>query len=315
MSTRGGWQRGLGFFGGFVLGAVLLVAAYAKLIHPVAFIEQIQAEKLDFLLSAKWVAYLALALEVGLGLALVLGLRGRLVLGTSTALVLFFLFLTGRSWYLDARGLLPADASCGCFGNLVERTPKEAFVQDALLMVPALGLAFLGRGGVGSGVGRRRAALAVLAAAGAVVFAIQAPSLPLDDLATRLHAGARTAELCTGKNDQRTCLGASVVPELESGDHVVVLATLEDPGFTTAVPELNRHVLTGATPTLWVLASATPEAKRKFDWENAPAFALREAPPALLKSLVRTLPRSFVVKDGVVIRTISGLPTRAELGG
>lgn len=309
------WQRSLGTLAGMALGAVLLVAAYAKLLDPLAFVEQIRAEKLDFLLSAKAVAYLALALEVGLGTALLLGLRRRWVLLAATALVLFFLFLTGRSWYLDAHGLLPADASCGCFGNLMERTPREAFWQDALLMVPALALAFVGRRGPRRVNGAWRAALAACAALGAVGFATQAPKLALDDLATRLHAGARTAEICSGRDTERICLGLGVVPELATGEHVVALVALDDPALAAAVPGFNQYALSGGKPSLWVLTAASPEAKRKFDWENAPAFALREAPPSLLRPLYRTLPRSFVVKDGVVIKTLSGLPTRAELGG
>ena len=122
----------LGTFGGAFLGIVLLVAVWAKALDPAAFVEQIHTEGLDgFLLPAQAVALIALALEAGLGLALVLGVRRKWVLVPATLLVAFFLFLTGRSWWLAAHGLRTDAASCGCFGNLVQRTPAEAFRQDA----------------------------------------------------------------------------------------------------------------------------------------------------------------------------------------
>jgi hypothetical protein len=57
-----------------------------------------------------------------------------------------------------------------------------------------------------------------------------------------------------------------------------------------------------------VLASATPEQSRAFFWKHGPAFDIHEAPPSLLRPLYRSLPRSFLVDDGSVVETWSGLP-------
>ena len=57
------WARGLGTLGAAFLGLVLLVAAWAKALDPLAFAQQIHSEKLDFLLSAPAVALLALGGE------------------------------------------------------------------------------------------------------------------------------------------------------------------------------------------------------------------------------------------------------------
>ena len=137
-TPRHGWLTVLGTLGGMFLGAVFLVAAWAKTLDPAAFATQIELEGLDFLLPAPAVAFIALALEVFLGAALLFWVRRPYILWPSAALVVFFLFLTGRTYWQDLQGTLPDDAaSCGCFGNLVERTPAEAFWQDMLLMVPA----------------------------------------------------------------------------------------------------------------------------------------------------------------------------------
>jgi hypothetical protein len=312
------WRRWIGYAGGAALGAVLLFAAYAKAIDPVAFSQQIRDQGLALFGSPFAWAVGALALEVGLGVALLLNLRRRGVLVAATLLVALFVFLTGRTYWRSANGLLSAEeaARCGCFGSLVERTPAEAFWQDLLLLVPALALAWTGRpapaAAAGRGEGRRRAkaGLAALSAVGAGAFAWAAPGLPLDDLATRLAPGTAISELCAGQGDDRICLD-SLVPGLAEGRHWVVLADVRAADFPALAAALNRYVGRGAEPGVSVLADLTQEEQMELFWRVAPAFELHETPAALLRPLYRTLPRTFFVEDGRVTRTQTGLP--AEL--
>ena len=310
------WTWWLGSAAAVFLGAVFLVATWAKAIHPSAFAEQIRLEGLDVLLPAMAVVYVALALEGALAVALLVNLRRLWVLAPAALLVAFFLFLTARGWYLEAHGLREAGAACGCFGNLVERTPEQAFWQDLLLMVPPLVLAFLGRTRDARRFPPLRTALVAVAAVATLVLAWQAPSLPLDDLATRLSPGVAVTDVCAGGGGEgvAVCLDA-VVPELAAGEHVVVLADLEDEAFTAAVDRLNAHAFgarSSELPPLWVLTTASPEAQRAFFWQWAPVFEIREVPEALIAPLYRRLPRSFRVEDGVVTETWSGLPPLPE---
>lgn len=309
------WRRLLGVAGGVVLGAVLLFAAWSKALDPHAFAEAIRAEGLDFLLPAPAVAMIALALEVGLGLALVLGLRRLWVLVPVTLLVAFFTALTGRTYWRASHGLLTEGASCGCFGNLVERTPAEAFWQDLFLLLPPLVLAWLGRDRSGprgaSATVRRfppvRTSLVAVAVVGTLVFAWKAPELPLDDLATRLHPGARVSAVCAGSGAQKVCLD-SIVPGLDEGEHWVVLMDLESPSVEGLVDRLNAYSLAGSGPPLAVVAAAVPENLNTFYFQWGPAFPIHAAPAALVRPLYRRLPRSFLVEDGTVTRTFDGLP-------
>lgn len=139
------WRRRLSLLGAFLLGAVLVIATVGKLLEPVLFVEQIRHEGLDIVFSAETVALIALALETGLGVALLLGVRHRWILGLTTALVGFFVFLTGRNYYLVLTGARENSADCGCFGVFMQRTATEAFWQDLFLLVPPLLLAFLDR--------------------------------------------------------------------------------------------------------------------------------------------------------------------------
>lgn len=319
VSTVGhGWRRMLGTLGGVLLGAVLLVAAWAKALDPAAFAAQIGREGLDFAFPAAAMALVALAVEVFLGAALVLGVRRPFVLWPAAALVALFLFLTGRTWWQDVHGTLPPDAeSCGCFGNLVERTPAEAFWQDLLLLVPALLLAFTARSGeqlwrVDRPLPRWRLGLAATLTAAVLALAWKAPELPLDDLATRLKPGVEARALCAGSgaNGAEVCLD-DIVPELAEGEHVVVLADLDD-AFGASVEQLNAYHLADGGPALWVVSSASEEDLFAFRFGHGPAFEVREAPPALVRPLYRTLPRSFLVRAGTVVETYSGLPPLAR---
>lgn len=316
ISTPGAaWRYALGTLGGVFLGAVFLVATWAKVLDPQAFAEQISREGLDFLVPAPALALFALALEAFLGGALVLGVRKNFILWPMTVLVVFFLFLTGRTYWQDLQGTLPADTpSCGCFGNLVERTPAEAFWQDLLLMVPALVLAFLGRRRepfgpwrANDGLPLRRLAAVTVLAVAILFVGWKAPELPLDDLATRLRPGIDPLALCVGQGETETCMDA-VLPELGEGKHVVVLAELDGEELLGAVETLNDFHLAGGKPSLWVVTSATEEQLFEFRFGHGPAFEIREAPPALLAPLYRRLPRSFYVEAGEVKETWSGLP-------
>jgi uncharacterized membrane protein YphA (DoxX/SURF4 family) len=300
----------VGTFGGAFLAAVLLFAVWAKAIDPPSFVDQIHTEGLDFLLPARAVALIALALEAGLGLLLLFGVRRKWVLIPATLLVVFFLSLTGRAWWLAEHGQRDVAESCGCFGNLVQRTPAQAFWQDLALLVPALLLAWVGRERRPPLIPPKRTAVAVIGTLAVLFLAWRAPELPLDNLATRLRPGVEVGKTCVGEGAQRVCLDG-VIPELREGENLVVMAKLDDPALTKAIDALNAYA-GNPGPALWVLTSATADQQRAFFWQWGPRFQIREAPPELLRPLYRRLPRSFAVKDGRVTETFQGLPPAVQ---
>jgi len=301
----------LGWAGGAFLGAVLLVAAALKALDPAAFAEEISALGLAGPLSPFATAVAALFVEALLGALLVANVRKLPVLIAATLLVAFFLFVTGRSAWRAAHGLEDASAACGCFGNLVERTPAEAFRQDLLLLLPALGLAWIGRPTRLPRLLPRVAGAAVLAV-GVAGFGAAAPGLPLDDVATRLKPGVALADLCAGRDAERVCLDY-VAPPLAHGEHLVILADAAAADFPALAERLNTHVASGRGPAVAVLGEVSPERRQEMFWTLAPAFDLHDVPPALLRPLYRRLPRSFRVENGRVTATWNGLPP--ELAG
>lgn len=308
------WRRWASVAGCVVLGAVLLFAAWAKVLDPAAFADKIRSEGLDIVLSGEAVAWIALFLELFLGAALLLAVRHRTILWPTAALVAFFVFLTSRTYWRFLAGVEVDDGSCGCFGKLVERTPEEAFWQDLLLLVPPLALAFLAR--AAGSLPRWRLIVAGIFTAGMLGLAWKAPELPLDNLATRLKPGVDPVALCAGSEDDgsRTCLDA-ILPELREGEHLVILADLGDDSFASHVETLNEYYWSEGVPALWVVTASTEEELFQFRFTHGPTFEIREAPAALLSPLYRTLPRTFSVQGGRVAETWSGLPPFEELGG
>lgn len=306
-------QRLVGTCAAIFLGLVLLLAAWGKMLNPVAFVEQIRVEGLDFFGQAVSIAFLALALEIAIGMALVLGIRRLWVLVPAALLVAFFLFLTARTYWLFSQGLLAETDSCGCFGNLFVRTPAQAFWQDLWLLGLPMVLAFVGRPRPGGPFPVVRTTLVGLVTVAGLAFSWKAPELPLDDLATRLKPGVEVSQLCAGSegSETRICLDA-LLTELETGRHRVVISSLDEPVFLEGIERLNELVYDGSDVGVWVLSGAPPEVVAAFGWTWAPTFEVREVPEALLRPLYRRLPRSFVIEDGRVTQTFDGLPPAAE---
>lgn len=306
-----------GRVGAFIVGGVLLLGAYAKLIDPEAFAEHITKEGLDFLLPAGAIAFVALALELGLGFALILNLRRTGVLVATSMLVLFFLYLTGKNYWAYTHGDSSLHQGCGCFGNLVDRNPAEAFWQDLVLLVPTTVMAWFGRPRAEDEIPMWALVTTAALTLAGLVFTWMAPTLPLDDLATRLKPGVKLSEVCMGEGEEKTCFSEAAPqlidePDIPDEIYIVVIA---DPYEQHLHEPLNDYAnkvmdgLDGMLPPLLVLTSLSgEEIEDLLASELAPSFDLMPVPRVLLRPMYRSLPRSFLWRDGEVIETVSGLP-------
>ncbi|HLK11156.1 MAG TPA: MauE/DoxX family redox-associated membrane protein [Candidatus Binatia bacterium] len=278
-----------------LLGAVLLLAAYAKAIDPQGAAERLR----DVLPVPSAIAYPGalgvVAFEGGLGAALLGGSRRRgvLLLGSAT----FLAFVAIVAWQLVRPG---GPAACGCFGQLLERTPWQALYEDVGFAALS-GLAWLG-GPQAPGV--RPGWPSALGAGAGVAFALCAPWLPLDDHATALAPGVTV---------EATQLDR-IVPELRTGRNLVLLLDRADAATRARIPHLNERLKLphGGTP-VWGVADDDPALAAAFLWSAGPAFEVRSAPPPLLRRLYRTLPRSALVDGGRVVATWTGFPPDATL--
>ncbi len=291
-----GWSRLVGTLAGILLGLVLLASAWTKGVDPAGFAEHIVRLGLLPPGPAAWGGILVVGLEAALGLALVAGLRRWPVLVAVTLMMAGFVGITAWEFVHP----LEDYSSCGCFGNLVQRTPGQALLEDVGFLTLAL-LAWLGRP---RRPVRWRWALLPAGFAAGVTLCLLAPSLPLDDLATRLRPGVTVASL---RIDE-------IIPELQEGTHLVLLLDRADEATRAEIPRVNEHLaLQGGPVDVFGLAEENEELEVEFLWTAGPAFDVRGAPWSLLKPLYRKLPRSFLVRDGVVVRVWNGIPPDADL--
>lgn len=336
----------VGTLAAFVLGGVLLFGVYGKALDPDGFTKHMETNgivvpgldlDLTFGLPPRFMALFTLFLETLIGALLLFNVRRLWVLIPALLMTALFLSITANEWWKVEHGLIDKLTGCGCFGKVVTRTPKEAFFQDlGLLLFPAL-LAFLGRPKAPPRVPRRRTLGALGLAAAATVFAWFAPDIDaLDDLGTKLAPGVNVAELCVGSDDDRLCLGGPghVVPEIAKGHHLVILSRFEEPAMDAAVARLNayadawyakhdeRQAAGGEplqAPEPWLFTHV--EGDNESPWaagdpakERPPAmFQIRTIPEPLLTILHRRLPRTFLVHDGKVVATWTGIPPLPEL--
>ncbi len=117
-----------------LIGVVYIVSGAIKVWEPVLFYwKAIPFTQILGLGPESWqlAAKAAVVLgpvEVALGLALVLNWRPKFTMPIATLLMAFFTGLMLHAWDLGA------SIDCGCFGALVERSPGEAAVEDAVML-------------------------------------------------------------------------------------------------------------------------------------------------------------------------------------
>ncbi len=280
-----------------LLGLVLIFSAWAKALDPEGFAQLIVERGLMPAALAYWAGVAVIAFEAALGVCLVLNLRRPLVLVPAALLMLFFLALSAWTYLYPSQEA----SSCGCFGNLIASSPGQALARDAVLSGLAL-LAFLGRPRE-----LRSGWRTLLAAAAALVFgafALAAPSLPLDDLATRLKPGVTIASL---RIDE-------IIPELQDGTRLVLLLDRADEPTRAAIARVNEKLALARPDAVFGMAKKDDALANEFQWTAGPAFEVRDAPQSMLKPFYRRLPRSFLVEDGTIVKVWNGIPGDDVLG-
>jgi uncharacterized membrane protein YphA (DoxX/SURF4 family) len=289
--TRSRAAAVLGTVSGVLLGLVLIFSAWAKALDPEGFAGLIVERGLMPASLAFWAGVGVIAFEAALGACLVLNLRRPVVLVPAALMMLFFLALSAWTWIYPSK----ETSSCGCFGNLIASSPGQALARDAILFGLAL-LAFAGLPRRPAGAWR-----GVLAAAAAVAFgafALAAPSLPLDNLATRLKPGVSAASL---RIDE-------IIPELQDGTRLVLILDRADERTRGEIARVNEKLALARPDAVFGLARPDDALANEFQWTAAPAFEVRDAPQSMLKPFYRRLPRTFLVDRGTIVKVWEGIP-------
>lgn len=273
------------------LAVVFLTAGALKMLDPEGFAKEIaQYGLLPGSLTGLFASIL-LPIEVAVGAALLLNFRPVLALSLATGMLVLFIGAIGFALATDQ----PLEA-CGCFGRNISRTPSQTLIEDCLFLAAAvLGLAGL-RGVQTSS--RWKGAVLLLVVVASSAFVIASPHLPIDDLATSIHPGARWVELGVGLAEV----------DLGLGGHLVAIMGMKDDATAVQLPALNALASAGRFSVVG-LHGDEDDAYNEFFWSRGPAFPIYKITASDLRVMHRRLPRCFTVKDGTVTATWPGIPS------
>jgi hypothetical protein len=278
-----------------IVAGIFLVAALLKALDPAGFSDQIAGFGIFPHLSivAAWCFIVA---ETVLATALLCNLLPRYATLLSMALLMGFIGVTVYSMIDNAAG------SCGCFGNLVHRTPEQTIVEDAL-MIFALLFSFLvlyreqARGKLWKSI--------VSLSAGVFIAAVTflSPSIPADSIVTDLRPG-RYFDSWPVEGMYRN---------LSSGTHVVFLFSINERGIETDAAMMNTIAQSERVPSTIGLIVDPASNLTIVKFQYAIAFEVGALEPRFARRLYRTLPRTFILNDGKVEAAWSKIPDLQEI--
>lgn len=279
-----------------IVAAMFFLAATLKALDPVSFAEQITAYGIFPQLSTL-AAWTLIIVEVLLAAGLVFNLLPRIVPFLMIALLLFFI---GITWYGMSIGL---GENCGCFGNLVHRGPEDVIIEDALMVAGLVfSLVVLWRIPPRGTMWKSAATLGFGVLAAAVTFF--SPSIPADDLVTTLRPGSHFE---TWPVDG--LYGAN----LNEGTRVVFLFSVKSSDLQLDVNRMNSIAQSEKVESATGLIIDGTEHLTSLMFEYAASFPVGAVEPRFARPLYRTLPRTFILRDGKVEATWSYFPDAAEV--
>jgi hypothetical protein len=278
-----------------IVAVVFLIAAALKAFDPQAFSLQIAAYNILPRLStlAAWCFIIA---EAALAFALIVNLWPRFVTLLSITLLLLFIVVTARMM------LGGASSGCGCFGALVHRSPAEVIAEDALMLFALLFSFLVLYREKARGWGWKLP----VTAAGALLMAAVAmfgKALPVDALATELRPGAEFASF--------PLEGAT--RSISTGTYVVFLFSVRTPSMDADASLMNTIAQHEASPPCFGMLVDGPSSITTAKFQYGLAFPLAAIEPRFARSLYRTLPRAFILRNGKVIEVWSRIPATDDV--
>lgn len=277
-----------------LIGLTMIFASVAKMGAPTAFLETVKGYKL---LHDRWALLVATGLvggELALGVLLVTGLFRRTAAWINLALLVVF---SGVLVYAMKAGI----KDCGCFGKLLEATPRVSLVKNLVLL--GLNAVVLRRG----------------------------RDLPLQPAA--LRHGLAWGALCLGAAG---FLAGSPASKPEASPKITLdqLSMLQQAEPPVQLPREGLLFLFGADCThCWAYAGAvdliarrlpalpvtaitysSPEELDDFRSAYAPTYPIHWLTESLFRTVAPTIPTAIWLRDGQVEQAWSGeVPSHREL--
>ena len=309
--------------GQIIMGIVYMITGAIKVLDLEAFfwliVPYVRMFNAPFgiaTLAAKLTTILG-PVEFVLGVALVLNWRPRLCLPMATGLMAAFTALMTLAWHLGA------SVDCGCFGDLLERSPGEAAIEDGLMLLvllfawwglrrrdqagpPAEGANWWGLGGAPVWPSARRLVVVASAAAlviGGVRFLPEIGQL----VQPKLKVGVELTDL--------TPRGVDV--DLMQGEYLIEMFSPTCKYCVDAVPKMNLIAEDPDLPPLVALTNFPPENEKLVDFKDQlqPRFSIGTIPEKdFMLMLVGHggVPLLAYIKDGKVELVLDDIDLEKE---
>jgi len=301
-----------------LVGGVFVFAGLLKILDPFSFYTQIHSYQLVSPDLSKWLAVVLPPIEIGLGLAVMLGLWRRLSCLGIVLMLVVFLVATGHAW------LYGTTDNCGCFGELVSRSPKETFIEDVVLLILAAAgmlekshFAKIGRFRIHPWMKLVGVLLLMVASAVTSVLSGGLNITTKGKLKKGLDASAwPIKELDTPAYEKK---GATL--NLKKGTHVLVVYSPLCKYCYQEIPEVAKMAKLFQKKGLATVAGLSHDLHRdKFfrifvnEMKNKGAeYPLFTMPYEFYRNLNRSVPKTVIIKTGVVRYVIKGIPETDKL--
>lgn len=293
-----------------VVGLVFVVAGALKVYDPFSFYTQIRGYQIVGHGIAKLMAFLLPPLELGLGLAAVIGFKRRWACLGMSAMLVMFLAATAHAWITGTTD------NCGCFGEFIARSPKATFFEDlAFLSLAVLGIpgkdhltAFRGLN-IRSVFKLAAVAFVVLLSYGGSLWAGALKISAGGRLKPGLHvSGWRLTELSVPGYEKK-----GRIPNLMKGTHLIILYSPLCKHCWLSVERVHQLSKIRKLDSVFGLAHDRGE-KRFFALfvqhmkESKADYPLFTMPYKQYREMNQSVPKSVLIKTGVVRLVINGVP-------
>jgi uncharacterized membrane protein YphA (DoxX/SURF4 family) len=292
-----------GRFLGLCLGAVFLVSGGAKVADLASFARSFSAYgiitgNVPVLVSA----WGLVVIELALGTALVMGWRLRLSLPVAEALILLFIIAVAWAWMKGTA------KDCGCFGVILKRSPKQAILEDVLMLTAGF-LAWLP-------VRKAEARPSRSKLVAVICGGLAGLALPF---VFGFSPGAVINPPPAGTPLPHVSLVGPYAPDLSKGTYLFFLMETSCNHCRASVPAVNEIARTPGMPPVLAICADSLEDMQQFSSYFAlpyPIFAIPSNEFVTLLGSSPSTPRFLLVKDGLIIKHWDGkVPTISELSG
>ena len=291
-SVGAAWPNLVRSLGPFILGLLFVVAGIAKVLDPWSFLGSLGGYGVPGWMRTP-VALVLPGVEVGVGVMLLLRWRVRLAATVAAALMAVFLVAVGYGW---AAGTLD---ECGCFGPMMEREPRDAFLMDLAFMAIALGVC-IWTPSTSPRADWRAAVFGIASVAALGMSVVGYTSGPQGASAVALGRTMDMREV-----------------DLERGEHLLYLFHHECPHCATMSPRVSKYTKDGLLPQVVGLTYETSGSdvnsyRERYDLQ----MPVQVLPPQTFIRVTGegSVPQLVYLRNGATMQTWKGiLPEPAEL--